>query len=243
MAVSTGSSGDRMVRTASLPSATSYTICGWWQKTGSGDGSWNTIYALDDGGGTNYHIFYEIASSVAQFSIYSNGYNNTNGDTASLFTWYFLAMSNAGTSATDCKIYYASEGSSSLTVVSTTGVTFTPTALSIGGTATFDEHCHATNCNVMVYDTVLTQAQLTNIMLNRQYKPLYWSNLHAWWPMFRGTDRFRDYSANGYDLTEVGACGSSFDPALAWGWHASYQPHVPAATGQVVGPFPTHFRV
>lgn len=233
MAIAIGdSAGERLVRTASLPSATSYTICGWYMRRGDhASGDWNTVFSLAVDT-VQYHILYgRDGAADNRFNLYIGG--NQTGYVLNLYSndvWHFIAISCAGTSATDGKLFAGAAGSTTLSTASVAGQTMTPTSMMINANGPWTEESYARYSNVMVYDSVLTQAQLTRQFLSGQYRPVIWENLHAWYPMLPGEDRLKDYSGNAKTLTlNSGTITEELANPLAWGWHTSYQPYAPAA--------------
>lgn len=234
MALRSDATGEYVYRSTNLPAWNSYTMCGWWRKIGTGDGSWESVLGFT--GASDYHILYSTISGTTDWWIYGNGNSSGGLHSVSTNVWYFVAMTCAGTGASDLKGYYNTLGQTTLNLIQTTGVTMTPTGVGWNGNRLYNEWCNARLANAMLFNVVLTQAQLTRIFLAQQYRPLYWENLNGWWPLLNSpetgdSERLRDYGPNGNDLVlNAGTLSDEVPPPLAWGWHTSYQPYAPAAS-------------
>lgn len=241
MAIALNASGERLIRTTSLPTATSYTACGWYMRRGTGQSdNWNCVWSLLESD-TFYHILYtRDGTATNRFSGYFGGFQT--GYILTGFSddvWHFVAITCSGTGAGQGIVYAAATGSSTLSTTNVAGSSVSPVNFGINGNSVWDEWGNSRYSNWMIYDTALTQNQLTRQFLSGQYRPLIWENLHAWYPMLPGEDRLKDYSGNAKTLTlNSGTITEELANPLAWGWHASYQPYAPAAA--VVSTLPHH---
>jgi hypothetical protein len=122
---------------------------------------------------------------------------------------YFLAFTVSGTSNTNGILYRATNGGA-LVVSPDLNINnqFTPIHVRIGSDQFSEGADPLAIDNVMVFDAVLTEAEIQN--LRQQRLPTRTAGLNVWYPLFKAGDVEIDYSGNGRNATKV---GSSFADA------------------------------
>lgn len=216
MALRLDAQADTLQRTANLPSATSFTVCGWFRRRGTG-GTNQLLVGLGEVGSHVVGCYIGIGATY-EFNVYSSmaGAPVSSGVAVTADQWYFVAVSNAGTGATDAKVRHAAPGASSLTTASAAGSTFTSNIFTFG----LDDAGQWSNVSLAgwkLYDRVLTDAELLAEM--NWLRPASTTNLNAWWPMVAdvAATADNDYSGNARDLTAGGTLTIEDGPPVGWG--------------------------
>lgn len=209
-------SGEHLSRTTNLPSSLrGVTLCGWVRSTSS-PARWHCM--LDISANTGAYMYLEAQNNSYSYEFWTA--DNVGGSagvtlhTATQNAWYFYAMtSNASTGATTC--YVRGLSSTSFTKVSGTYAmaAIAPTRMFLGNSVWTDEGFYGDISTVKLYAAELTEAELWLESENRV--PIRTVNLNGWYPILAG-ERTRDYSGNGYNLTETGTPTDDIDPPITW---------------------------
>lgn len=214
-----GTAGNKYTRTTNLPALTNFTVC-WWYKWNT-DTPPNTMFNIDNG--TSNYLYVQKFSAL-QTDIWWNIGGTSNQFTFLTFstgTWYFMALTVNGTSING---YYAPAGTNTLTNVSgsASGAWFTPSNMVFGDSVFTSEQCDGQQQNMMMWTATLTQQELEQQM--KTFRPQRYTNLHAWYPQLPGSgERARDYSGNGYNMTETGTITDAEPyPPISWGGRVIY---------------------
>ena len=203
-------------RSTNLPSATAVTICGWFRKRGAGGAAAHILCAFTTTDASSGVGCYIDLGGTSQFFVGSGGAPVSSGVTVTTDQWYWFALSNAGTGATDCKVRHATPGATSFTTASTQGVTFTPGNLAFSAEAA-DYWANVALAGVRVFDRVLTDAELLAEM--NRLRPASTTNLNLWTPMVAdvAATAYKDYSGNGRDWSAGGTITVEDGPPVGWG--------------------------
>ena len=131
MAVRISANAQFLSRTANLPAVSGFTICGWFQRVNTGDGSWESVCALD-ASSSQYYILYcrhqnAAGATECTFGVWTgNTVGNHNGIiTITNGAWYFFALVSTGTGAGQADAYAAAVGDANLSNDSQPGQSFT----------------------------------------------------------------------------------------------------------------------
>lgn len=218
MAIRFDAAGEGLSRSTSLPSATAFTLCGWFKIVGDGAGSNEYLCAIGDTDGTDWLVFYTRVSGTYSVRLYSPAAGApVSAGSISTGQWYFGALSCAGTGATDAKARFAALGATTFSSASVPGVAFTPTALAFGDTLSYGQWANAAVAGWKLFDRALTDAELLAEMY--RLTPASTTNLNLWTPMVHNTaaNAVRDFSGNGRDWTAVGTLSVEDGPPVGWG--------------------------
>lgn len=201
MAVRFDASGDYLARTANLPTSTAFTVCGWFMRRGTGDGTWETVFGLDNGAA--YCLTYCRFDATAGIK----GWTNDSGGAGSTVIAvsndvpYFVAMVGNGSGATGLTVYARAGASAALSSQSYDNASFTPSAFRVSQNAAFGEWANSRMWNVKCWDRALTAAEL---LVESQYRRvMYPASLNFHWVMDRH-DQVFDQSGNGRNPTVGG---------------------------------------
>lgn len=234
MAIRFDSGGECLFRASNLPASTAFTACGWFNKRGSGGTTLSTIAIIVPSSGGGYIGAYSTVDG-SKFGIQTDtSAGMVSGGAVTDNQWYFVAMSGAGTGATDAKLRYAAHGASSLTTVANNGSSFTSAYLVVGMNNA-EYWGNQTVAGWKVFDRALTDAELLNEMY--RLTPASTTNLNSWSPMFHSTvaDAAKDYSGNGNNWITNGTLSLEDGPPVSWGARLLTVGAVviPAATGSL----------
>jgi hypothetical protein len=209
MAVRFDASGDILKRTANLPATSAFTACGWARFVSIRAGQYQ--YFIELANGTSNAGSYLIIGyrSGTAFEISTGNASASFASAPTTGTWFFWALTHNNTNLVG---YWAHAGSA-LVTQSITGQSFTPAQLSIGND-TWNEWCDIEMSDTLIYDAVLTQAELEQQMYRSL--PVRTANLNIWSPLPSASD-IVDYSGNGRDWTSGGTLTSASGPPLSWG--------------------------
>lgn len=204
MAVRFSAINTYLYRTSGLPSLATFTWMGWVYLTTDRDAESDLLVISD---GTNFFTFGLSTDGTTLWVFTSTGY--TGGSSLSTGTWYHLALVKSGSSIT---VYV--NGVSNIT--RTDAISFTPGAILMGsnGAAYF---INGRLAALKIWSgTALSQAEVQAEM--RTIRPHHTTNLYGWYPMFPGaSERVRDYSGNGRNLSSGGTLTDEDPPPLSWG--------------------------
>ncbi len=230
MAVLLDTSAKALYRTTNLPSATAFTICGWFTQRGT-QGSSNLLAALLNVGPTAYNL---IGYSGSNIVITTAAGSTTVAAAPASGTPFFWALTCSGTGAGSLIGYYALRDALSLTSASQAGTTFTPSEMDFSNTV-FGYYLNGDIGPIYCYDAVLTADQL--LAQSKIIRPLFSSNLNSWFPMMRLSlaDNVLDYSGNGRSLSSSGSPSVADNPPISWGASAMLYPFASAALQQTIG--------
>lgn len=214
MAVRFDAAGDDLRRTASLPTSTAFTICGWAQMSVDTN-TYATVCSLESGtsSAANY-LLLSTDSDGTSLKVWSSatGAASTTIVGLTVGTPFFFALTCSGTGATSAVGYYRAQGSNALTSVSYNGVSFTPGALFIANDS-FSEPFSGRAWGVKVWDRVLSAAEL----LAESYfaRPLFPTSLNCWWPLPNHSDT-TDKSGNARNPTVTGTLTTEDSTVNLW---------------------------
>jgi hypothetical protein len=120
-------------RDANLPSSSSYSMCGWFKPTTAiADYRWLMLLTA---GSAPRHVFAWSSTLQVRLESATTGGGTDDDGTHSIVTndWYFVAMSCAGTGATDLKGYMWTADGTLVVSAETVGLAVTPIFMSFGG--------------------------------------------------------------------------------------------------------------
>jgi Concanavalin A-like lectin/glucanases superfamily len=224
MAVLFDAAADRLSRTTNLPPSTSFTIMAWTYLT-LNSGTYGTLFALGQTGGTAYYM--GTRNDGVTFYISQGAFFL--GSVLSLQTWYHCAFVVAGTGAGQCLGYL--NGALNVTYTDS-AVAITMASVDVGNDQ-WPDPWPGRVANVLVYNVPLTQAEIAQQM--RQYVPLRWAGLNAWYPLL-GSGNLRDYASTANAWTVGGTLTSVDGPPIAW--ETRPRPRAVWAVAAVVRPRP-----
>lgn len=208
MAVRFDASGDILTRTTNLPSITSYTLMCWFYRVaGNGTTSYEALFSY--GTSTHYSLYVNNNASVGTFAVTEWTADYT-GSAISTAVWYHLAMTCAGTGASQLLGYMNGVLNITGNAASITGTTLQLNA----GPSAGSEWISGRVQGVKVYSAVLTAAEIAQEM--RSVRPVRTANLNGWYPFLSSADVI-DYSGNGNNWTVAGTLTTEDNAPVAWG--------------------------
>lgn len=226
MAIRYDTSGEKLTATTNLPSSSrGVTLCGWF-RIAVDRNDWSTFLNISNvAGPPGKYIYVQTDTTGVDLKLWVDDTSN-NLFTATVGTWYFVAITSSGSGVTKC--YYAALGSALSVVTSSVNVgSWTPNLLSFGDSVWTGELLNGNSFNCKVWSAELTQAELEAEMLTML--PKRFTNLNRWIPQFPGsTERARDYSGNGYNMTEGGTLTDENPPPISWGGSILFLPFTAA---------------
>ena len=198
-------SGATLTCTTGLPSATSYTICGWGQRIAS-NATFEWLASITAGIPTSATdgmlIGWAASGTAIGVSSFTGGDNAfpTNYGTGERIFW---CLSNSGTGATSLVGYARRPHDPSLQIKTMTGSTFTVSVISLcNDTTAINEWLNGRVWNVRVFNHQLTAYE---VMRESLFPIPIASGLLSWWPLEgNATSMLKDYSGNGNHLTLTG---------------------------------------
>jgi hypothetical protein len=223
MAIRIDASGEYLRRTANLPTTGAWTACCWYYYTGDGY-YWASVIALEGSTG-NYQL---IQWDGANFTVQSTGSNVANLTAPTTGAWYFVALVSNGTNLVAYKRTLAGVWDSQSI---SAGSSFTPTTLTFGADLG-DEYINGRLAGIKVWNAALTAAEIYQEA--ETLRPQRFANLNLFCPVFPG-ERTKDYSGNGYTLTEGGTPTDEDPPPVGWGARVLATPYVAAAASGISG--------
>jgi hypothetical protein len=232
----TSASSQSLSRSASLPSSTAYTACGWANRITTA--AWGPLVCLEnDGTSAYFNLQFDDTNSTLDFSPYDpvSGTFFTCGSKATN-TPFFFAVTSAGTAIGDIKVYIraASAAAFETTYTNTaTWTSFTPATIRFGNDQ-FSEFLDGTLWNIKVWNRALTAAEL--LIESYCRRVMFPSSLNFAWPLDNATNLTSiDLSGNARPPTLGGT------PTIADGQHGLWGPRrrifIPAtaASGAITG--------
>lgn len=219
----TATGGQKLTRTTSLPSITSWSLMGWYQIETAASASVlllfgtvsSNVYALEFlGNGTTLNIY--------------NGNGNVSGSTLTVGTWYHLALTCAGASSGQYLGYV--NGVLDTTSTTNAGVAITADQVTLGSLTTNDLTVNGDLAAVKFYGAVLTAAEIAQEM--RQILPVRTTNLNSFYPLHTTNDELVDYSGAGLTLTSPGSRTTADGPPIPWDMGHHRRVYIPSAPGE-----------
>jgi Concanavalin A-like lectin/glucanases superfamily len=234
MAIRHNSDADSVERTANVPDDTAFTASCWIYRVNDRVGQ-ESLIALDEGvNGLSVIVVDEDTNAIKLFNL-ATGSTQVYATPATA-TWYFVAMTCAGTGANAQKGYVAAATETALTTASQTGeAAHTPSGLYFGRhSLDSGEWLDGRIAAIKVWDAVLTQAELEQERWC--YRPARTANLNLWAPMINPVvaDNVTDFSGNGRNLTFTNIGAVEDGPPIGWGASPIIFPIVSAAAGDAV---------
>lgn len=206
MAVRFDNTADSLSRTTNLPTITSFTMMAWIQLVVDTN-AFTSFLVIGDS--TTLNIHYLGTNGTGTVLNFSNPNGDVAGATLTLGQWYHVAMTVAGTGAGQALSYL--DGALALTQDGSTSVT--TEALYLGNNS-FGENLNGRMAAVKIYSAVLTATEIAIEM--RQYAPVRWTNLNAWYPLLDTATDQDDFSGNGNALTVGGTLATEEGPPIPW---------------------------
>lgn len=209
MAVRLSSTSNYLRRTANLPAASAFTVCGWTQFNDKND--FSAWVGLRGAGGGDELIF--VTESNGTEPIIWNGSSQVNSgvNLTPGVPMFFAFTGNAGTA-----IGYWRQNSNTLSSLTHTAGTFAITELNIGNDL-YSEWYDGRFWDVKCWDRALSAAELQ--VQSFYQAPKFPSSLNFWWLLPTVSDVV-DRSGNGRDPTVGGTLATE---------DASFQPWKPGA--------------
>ena len=213
MAVRVNASGEYLRRTANLPSSTAFTMCGWAKMTRRT--SQYQYWGLENATSSSTSYLLIGYPNSGAFEISSSASNGAFASSPTDEKWFFWAISNQGTGASDFKGYWRHYDDTSWKTATAQGVSFTAALMQLGNDS-YDEYCNIAFDNTMVFSTALTQAQLEVVM--SEWFPQLTDNLVLWSPHYPGaTERLADWiNATARNWTAGGTLSDEDGAPLTW---------------------------
>ncbi len=207
MAVRTDASGDNLTR-ATGPTG-DYTLA-LWVRIVNDRNNYSMLASRDTGGD---YLQLGCDADGTSLSMYTDFDGGTTHAVTSLTVgnWHFAAYTQAVAGNGTAIPYYGTPGSALTAASSFTSGANTGT-LYIGNSG-FGEWFDGRVANLMIWDRVLSAAELANQM--RQYVPVSPDGLHLWAPLLRHTELV-DFSGNGRTLTAGGTLTTEDGPPIPW---------------------------
>lgn len=224
---------DYSVRSASVPSTTSFTVMMWcYDITHAANNFYDMMFTRR--GGSNVQFALEKISGNYKLVLSDDSTDRGVGSTTvSLNTWFHAAWVSGGTSAN----YGYLNGVAEFSNVAAGTIGTTSILLGQYDTASGNMNWNGRLACVKIWEAQLTAAEVLQEMYT--VIPQRMTNLWAWYPMLPGaTERLLDYSGNGRDLTAGGTLTDEDGPPVSWGAPIIVYPYTtPAAGGTAVPVF------
>lgn len=204
MSLLLNANGEHLKRTTGLPSTSAFTIMAW-------------CYFLSLPGLFEYHPLFirwdandvGFQPNDSKFALGDNG-QTVHGSTISVNTWYHCAWVRVSTTSDILYVNAVSDLTADLENGTTDSIKINDWSYN---TATANTRVAA----LKIFDTNLTKAQIDSEM--RQYLPVNWSSLNAFYPMLGGgsiSSTVRDYSGFARDWTITGSPTIDACPPIPW---------------------------
>ena len=220
MAVSLDAAADAVLSTASLPSATAYTACGWFVLS-TDRNDYSCLIALDNntgGGSSTGYINVQTDIDGTSLVAYTDsptgpGYSMASIATLSVGTPFFVAVTAAGTGAADVKVYYRTESQNSFSSGSLNGVTFTPAQIVFGNSQFTNTFWNGRIWNAKVWDRALSASEL--LVESYYRRVMFPASINRHWLLSDASDT-ADYSGNGRSATFNGTLATADGSQGLW---------------------------
>ena len=210
MAFVVNASGEGASRTASLPSSSAFTACGWVKTTERASAN-QFIFTIEDGVSSWMSLGYgNSASTVLQIDSDAGTPDVGGGAYNGHGVWMFWALRRGGGGTLYARAFRLGTDSVFATA-SVAESSFTPTAMYVG-TDSLNNWSDSKHAAVKVWDAELTDDELYLEMWS--YRPRRWASLHLWTPLFGA---LTDYSGAGKAWTSMGTASYDDGPPIGWG--------------------------
>jgi hypothetical protein len=215
--------GEHLYSTTSLPSATAFTVAGWFKKRGTGNTN-EFIVTLGSTDGTNGWIIFSCRDNgTVQFRLSVTGNSVVFSKSVTTDVWYFCVVSSDGSTVT---ARLAEAGETSFESQTRTYTSVTISDLRLGNSAQSANPALTASwangafAGWKVWDAALSEAECLLEMYS--IRPQRFTNLNRWTPMHAQEEAssLADYSGNGRGWTaaEVVSQNSIEDgPPVSWG--------------------------
>lgn len=235
MAVRIDGSTDILKRTATLPSLTNFTACGWLYTTAI-QNYWGCVFGLESAttNAANQCLLTWNDSNPGKLGISVGGSNPIFTTSPSVGDWAFWAISCAGTGTNQVTGYLLLPGATTFQTVQGTRSAFTPAQMSIGNDSFGDEFHNGRIDGLRVWDAVLTSDELYQEVWSK--RAVRRASLHLETPMADRTlaDNYIDISGNGKDLTAAGTLSVEDGSPAPWRTVRPRMAYVPSAGGGTI---------
>lgn len=220
MAVLFDATADMYSRTTGLPPITTFSILGWAFLAVDRNAT-TVLFYFGTTGGTGHAV--RTATDGTTLNLF-NGSATTAGAALSLSTWYHLALTVAGTGASQCIAYL--NGVANITGAGNASVT--AQTLRLGNDVT-SQFLNGRLAAVKVYDVALGASDVQQEMTT--FMPIRTANLNSWYPMIDSSTSGcgTDFSGQGRTLTVGGTLTIADGPPIAWTPHLLLWPQSAAA--------------
>ena len=191
-------------------SADTGSLSAWVYHEATSPYSWKCPFDLrttDDG----VSIYSGVNAAAMHWGLWDNPAADFNGSTPSASVWYHVGLI---ADASNLTLYI--DGALEVQISSNN----TWDSIRIGSNLLYDEPANLRCAGMKAWDATLTLAEMHNEM--HTLHPKRTTDMLGYWPMFPGSsERLRDYSGNGNDLTETGTLLDRDPPPISWGAHTS----------------------
>lgn len=188
-------------RTTNLPSASAWTMMGWFRRL-TNTGYWRGFFGYGNSGSNGAGL--GTANGGTTLEIFYNGGSESTGSTLTVDAWNHLALTY---DASYARCYL----NGSLNITSGGTVTSPAAYMYIGADPT-GSYVSGDLCAFKVWGATLTAAEIANEM--QTIRPVRAANLNEWWP-FTVDDAER--SGTGYSWTKSGSSSYVNDAPVGWG--------------------------
>lgn len=206
MSVRQDASTEGLTRTASLPSATAFTIAGWFRKRGVGDNSWEHIAGLLSSGGSTWMVLYSKVAGTNNCVIHGASGDSSLNIALVTGNWYYFAIGCNGTGPSALTGWIITDAGVVYTA-STFGFAMTPAEMSLLKSTAYGEWNNGAMANVKVWSVKLTTAELQTQRVSLA-TVVQTGNIHLSSELRVHTD-LTDNSGNGRNWTSMGGSLSS----------------------------------
>ena len=196
-------------RTANLPSISSFTVMGWIYLVSDVNNQVGMFRFGNSGPDLNYELV--TLSDGTTLSTWNGavGASSVSGSALSLATWYHVAITVSGTGAGQFLAYL----NGVLDITNNGDATNTAVQLDISQDIGSSKNIRI--AAVKVWSAALSATDIISEM--RQYAPVRWSDLNAWYPMLNAATDNNDFSGNANNLTITnGSPTTAEGPPLPW---------------------------
>ena len=214
MAIVVNSDASAFKRTANLPSATAYSMWGWFMLT-TDRNTFSGLLGITDG--TNYHQLCTDSDGTTLNLFRGNPGAQTSLQALSTNTWYFCALTCSGTAAGTLVGYIRSLSQNTLTSVSAAGISFTPSSMEWGRDGFTGEYMSGRIHACGAANAALSADELLELSYYHEPQLDGIRSLNVFYPTIESanTTAVNDRSGNGRNATAtVGALADS--PPLLW---------------------------
>jgi hypothetical protein len=230
MSVRFDAAGDYLIRTASLPDMNAAYTWMAWVILDDSISDYRCLFSLYDQYGEYYDYIgtWDDGSTVLfeAFAPSAPYWVDIGTGTLGTGTWHHVAVTRNGAAMAIYLDGAAAGSSSAMSVASRAAATemrggdWRPATAPMGGRLD----------SIKLWTAALTQAEIQAEMQVK--RPVRGLNLYNWAPTFPGaSERYLDYSGNGYNWTEAGTLTDGDPPPVSWGGWSIFDKMVVAAGG------------